>query len=84
MKTNKPEGEFGVGLIGMRGFFLAWLSLLNQLEATTVVFESSADLTNGFATAVRLPIAAALLFAGDTVRFRQMGHWVSKASRTRE
>ena len=73
-----------MGLIGIGMLPMVWLSLLNQLEATTVVFESSADLTNGFATAVRLPIAAALLFTGDTARFRQMGHWVSKASRTRE
>lgn len=84
MSNNKPEGEFGVGLISMGGFCLAWLGLLILVETTVVLLGASMEVANGVAMAVMLPIAAALLLTGDTDRFRQIGQWVSKASRRRE
>lgn len=84
MSNNKPEGEFGVGLIGMGGYFLAWLGLLILVEVTAVLLGASMEVVDGVATAVMLPVAATFLLTGDTDRFRQIGQWVSKASRRRE
>lgn len=84
MNANKREGEFIVGLIGMGGFFLAWLGLLLLVEATAVLLGASIEVANCVGIAVMLPMAATFLLTGDMDRFRQIGQWVSNASRRRE